>query len=170
MEIYNFDPQTKAYTHSQPARVDPEATRQALGRRPDANPIYMLPANATFMPAPEVGPQQAAIFVGDDWMLVPDCRGETWYTEDGNAVLIQIPGDPTGFTPPLSPIRRATWRDIQMTARRALDSTTDLVLEYLERSDEVPLPLRRYREELRDILRTENGDPKTTKFPLPLDF
>lgn len=66
--------------------------------------IFHYPQFTTLIEPPEVKPNQIAIFsVADQtWSVVADFRGQTWY--NGTAeVEIEDLGDPTTFTPPLTP-------------------------------------------------------------------
>lgn len=78
--IYHFDAGTKEYVESSQSRIDP------LDRTP------MIPANATDQEPPVPGDNQAAVFDGDNWAMVPDHRGEVYYETDGSKHIITALG------------------------------------------------------------------------------
>ncbi|UXM94632.1 hypothetical protein N5853_11065 [Bartonella sp. HY329] len=63
---------------------------------------WSYPAFCTLIAPPETGKNQTAVFnrtpdnmMHGEWVIVPDHRGETWYTESGESVTIKELGDPT---------------------------------------------------------------------------
>ncbi len=77
MNVYLYDPQTGAYQGSEAARTDPEETR-ATGY-----PVYLLPANATFVRPPNVGPNRIPVWTGSGWTNQIDFRGTRYWDETG---------------------------------------------------------------------------------------
>lgn len=69
MFIHHYHSVTKEYLSSTEARLDPI----------DQQPV--IPANATDKPVPATNANEAAIFQDDDWVVVPDYRGEVYYNK-----------------------------------------------------------------------------------------
>lgn len=76
MKVYKYNPQSKEYTTTENALIDPLET-QLQGKE-----IYLLPANATFTaPSPVEG--CVPVWDGEKWNNVEDNRGkEYWLPED----------------------------------------------------------------------------------------
>lgn len=73
--------------------------------------------------------------------------------------------DGTTFTSPPEPVQLPTWSDIQMRAKQTLDMTDSVVLRCYEAGIEFPSDWRAYRQSLRAIARSADGDP-TMPFPV----
>lgn len=82
MDIYNYHPDTGEHLSQSAARENPLDEGE-----------YLIPANATTMAPPIPGDNQAAIFVGGTWSLVPDWRGHTYWLADGSEHTITTLGD-----------------------------------------------------------------------------
>ncbi|MGC0151880.1 phage tail assembly chaperone [Chromobacterium vaccinii] len=71
---------------------------------PSPAPGEPLPPGHTVKPWPLAGLQQAVIWRGDDWQLVPDHRQEVWYgTADGQPCLVTELGEVAPNLTPLAP-------------------------------------------------------------------
>lgn len=81
MKIYHYDMISGESLGAGEARNNP-----AFGELDQ--PEYLIPAAATTIAPPSVGQQQAALFVSGAWCVVPDLRGTTAWTTDGQAVEI----------------------------------------------------------------------------------
>lgn len=55
---------------------------------------WLVPAGCIEVAPPEIGEGQAARWTGSAWDVVPDHRGETWWTAEGAPVKIAAVGDP----------------------------------------------------------------------------
>lgn len=82
-KIYNFHPATGEYIGE--GLADPSPMEPG---------VWLYPAHSTETAPPAAGPGQAAIFDGESWSLVADHRGETWFTAEGQAIVIDALGDP----------------------------------------------------------------------------
>ena len=90
--IYSYSSETGEYTESRIARENPRRPGEAI-----------MPASSTTTPPPSVGPSQVARWTGTAWQVVPDHRGVTYWTPEGEEVRIddldvELPEDaiPTG--------------------------------------------------------------------------
>jgi len=115
MQIYHYHPVTHGFTASGLADASPLEPG-----------VFLVPANATTIQPPSVAANQAAVFNGASWEVVPDHRGEVYYLADGSQHTITE----LGVTPPVgsSPIKpeptieqiRAGMRVSAWQLRRAL--------------------------------------------------
>lgn len=72
MKTYHYDEHTKEYTHSEEAFLDP------LESKKEGSPVYLLPANATFVaPTPQDG--YASVWNGEAWDNIEDNRGKKYW-------------------------------------------------------------------------------------------
>lgn len=72
MKTYHYDEHTKEYTHSEEAFLDP------LESKKEGSPVYLLPANATFVaPTPQDG--HASVWNGEAWDNIEDNRGKKYW-------------------------------------------------------------------------------------------
>lgn len=72
MKTYHYDEHTKEYTHSEKAFLDP------LESKKEGSPVYLLPANATFVaPTPQDG--YASVWNGEAWDNIEDNRGKKYW-------------------------------------------------------------------------------------------
>lgn len=83
MQIFHYDQSTGEYLGS--ALAD---------ESPLEDGVFHVPAFATETapPAPEAG--KARVFAGDEWTLVDDRRGETWWRGHNDPVTVDFLGDP----------------------------------------------------------------------------
>ena len=67
--------------------------------------VWLYPAFATLVPPPVSGPQQAAVWSGEAWTLVPDHRGETRWLDHATSYVVETLGEPEGSIeqPPAPP-------------------------------------------------------------------
>lgn len=73
IKMYSYDPETKEFTG--------ETIRQ-IG-------VTSGPANSTELKAPaSIGADEAAVFQDDDWVLIKDFRGSSYWTPEGEHVTI----------------------------------------------------------------------------------
>lgn len=96
--IYNYN-NDGIFTGNSKAKLDPRATKRK------GKSVYALPANATFKKPPETKENEVSVFVNGEWVIKPDFRGQSYYTEDGIMITIDKIGDTipsNGITTPLS--------------------------------------------------------------------
>jgi hypothetical protein len=85
MELHHYHPATGEYLGSGQARESPRDPGE-----------FLIPANATPEPPPAPQAGHARVHVDGAWVHVPDRRGETWWTAEGVAVVIDFLADPAG--------------------------------------------------------------------------
>lgn len=79
-KIYVYDAKTGEYLFSEDAEKSPLEKN-----------VYLLPANATFLAPLDAGKNQAAVFVGGMWKLVPDYRTEKVFSrETGSEIKLEL--------------------------------------------------------------------------------
>ena len=80
MKTYHYNKQTKEYTHSETAFLDPLETQR------QGKAVYLLPANATFV-KPISADGYASVWNGISWEHIKDNRGQTYWlgTDEYNA-------------------------------------------------------------------------------------
>lgn len=77
MNVYKYDEETKEYIGTEPALLDPLETEQ------QGKDVYLLPANATFIPPTEPPDGYVNVWNGSAWEQVEDNRKqEYWLPED----------------------------------------------------------------------------------------
>ena len=77
MQVYKYDEETKEYIGTEPALLDPLETEQ------QGKNVYLLPANATFIPPTEPPDGYVNVWNGSAWEQVEDNRKqEYWLPED----------------------------------------------------------------------------------------
>ncbi|MDQ0349729.1 hypothetical protein [Ancylobacter vacuolatus] len=113
MKVYGYDGATGEYTGATDAARDPLA-----GDR------YVMPHNSTRRTPPMPGPKQAAVFDGQEWGLVPDHRGETWWNAAGTPVIVSTLGDPAdgGLSAEAPPTPLPSLADYAAAAQAMLDT------------------------------------------------
>lgn len=107
MKTYHYDEQTKEYTHSEEAFLDP------LESKKEGSPVYLLPANGTFVaPTPQDG--YASVWNGKAWDNIEDNRGKKyWLSTDSYGTeartMTELGAMPNGatFTAPLKSLKEA---------------------------------------------------------------
>lgn len=82
MMIYQSNPDTGEYVGSREARKNPLEP----GR-------YLIPRGAVTEAPPETIENEAAVLVGEEWQIVPDFRGVTYWTVKGEKVTIEALGE-----------------------------------------------------------------------------
>ena len=92
MIIYNYDKNTGELIKQSEARLDPLELK-------NGNKVYLFPANSTTTAPPSTGERQAAVFVNNEWTIVPDWRGVVYYIEHKTKIIKKL-GDelPAGAT------------------------------------------------------------------------
>lgn len=96
--IYNYN-KNGVFIGVGKAKLDPRETKL------QGKSIYALPANATFKKSPETKENEVSVFENGEWVIKPDFRGQSYYTEDGKMITIDKIGDTipsNGITTPLS--------------------------------------------------------------------
>lgn len=98
MLIYNYDPQSGAFTGA--SEADPSPLEPGK---------FLIPACAVTTPPPDVPQGSAAAYLGGQWVILMDRRGEVWFRVTGEAVLVDTLGDPAlrGLRkdPPAAPLK-----------------------------------------------------------------
>jgi hypothetical protein len=61
--------------------------------------VYVIPPHATIIEPDFPGEDQVPVYdpTREKWQLLPDHRGETWFTATGIPVEIKRPGDPVAM-------------------------------------------------------------------------
>lgn len=129
MLTYHYDEETKEYTHSEEAFLDP------LESKKEGSPVYLLPANATFAaPTPQDG--YASIWNGESWDNIEDNRGKKyWLDTDTYGTPAHEMKDlgalPTGavFTAPTKSLKEAQ-EDAILLLKQARDNAETEPIEY----------------------------------------
>lgn len=91
---------------------------------PDTNPRrpagWLHPAFTTDKAPPSTGTGESAVFSNGAWSVVADRRGETWWTAEGEPVVVTDLGDPAtaGLLAEAPPVPRALWRETAQLLRR----------------------------------------------------
>jgi hypothetical protein len=162
MRIYNYQDGTGAFLSESDAAIDPLETAAAQAENPDAEPVYLMPALATTIAPPEFGPGQWPVFRDEAWTLVPDYRGEVWFTEDGAPRTVLEVGDPAeqGLLRVPS-VKPRTSDDVKAEAYRALEESDIIVLRSFEADLPVPEEWKAYRRQLRLLTGSETPAPDT---------
>ena len=81
MKIYIYDTQTNEYLYEAEAQIDPLASSKS-------ETIYLMPPNATQIAPKEPKAGYANVFNNGKWEQIRDERGEIYYDNDNNAVMI----------------------------------------------------------------------------------
>lgn len=94
--VYGYDRLTGAYTEP----LDAEESPLEPG-------VYLDPAFTTRSSPPHYGAGEILVWRGDKWTVVADHRGETWYSDSGEPVIVDAPGNPVDLglsnVPPAQP-------------------------------------------------------------------
>lgn len=122
MEIWNYNPYNGEFICKSLADESPLEPGE-----------FLIPAYATTIPAPEPQEGKAIVFVNNKWDFEEDHRGETWWDEEGNPIIIQEIGKPldtlSSVEPPPKPIKNNnTLKDLTPAEKLAMIglSTDDL--------------------------------------------
>lgn len=81
MKIYIYDTQTNEYLYEAEAQIDPLASSEGEA-------IYLMPPNATQIAPTEPKAGFVNVFTNGKWEQVKDERGETYYDDENNAIII----------------------------------------------------------------------------------
>ena len=92
MIFYIYDEKTKEFRGTQNAFIDPLETKKQ-GKK-----VYLVPANATDKKPPKTEENQAVIFNGDEWEVVADYRGKTYYIGTEQHEMKELGDLPEGAT------------------------------------------------------------------------
>ena len=90
MKIYIYDTQTNEYLYEAEAQIDPIASSKG-------ETIYLMPPNATQTAPLEPKAGYANIFNNGKWEQIRDERGEIYYDDENNAVIITELGQEKGL-------------------------------------------------------------------------
>ena len=82
MKIYIYDTGTNEYLYEAEAQIDP------LLSSSKGETIFLMPPNATQIAPKEPKAGYANIFNNGKWEQIRDERGETYYDDDNNAIVI----------------------------------------------------------------------------------
>ncbi len=93
MKVYQYDEVTGEYVSEKDARVCPG--REAWDDNQAGK--YLVPAHATVIAPPDATEGGVVCFVHGAWSQLEDHRGETWWTEQGDPVTIEGPGNPVDW-------------------------------------------------------------------------
>ena len=92
MIFYTYDEKTKEYTGTQNGFIDPLETKKR------GENVYLFPRNATYQKPPKTEENQAVIFNGDEWEIVADYRGQTYYIGTEQHEMKELGDLPEGAT------------------------------------------------------------------------
>ena len=92
MIFYCYDEKTKEYTGTQNAFIDP------LESEKQGKDVYLIPQNGTDKEPPKTEENQAVIFNGDEWEVVTDYRGKTYYIGTEQHEMKELGELPNGAT------------------------------------------------------------------------
>jgi hypothetical protein len=91
---------------------------------------WLLPGNCTAEAPPAAGAGQAARWTGAAWEIVPDHRGETWWSAQGAAIRIDSLGDPaTGGLLPTAPQLPPTEDQAKAECARRINAAASLATQ-----------------------------------------
>lgn len=91
MKIYIFDTKNGEFLYESEAQIDPLASSKG-------ETIYLMPPNATQIAPTEPKAGYANVFTNGKWEQIKDERGENYYDNDNNAVIITELGQERGLT------------------------------------------------------------------------
>ncbi len=101
MKLYYYDRGTKEYLGEAVADMDP------LESEKQGEKVYLIPAHATSTPPPATAINEMTIFddLSGHWSIVPDYRGEEYFTANGTMKKIEtlgeaLPADAIRIPPP----------------------------------------------------------------------
>ena len=92
MIFYTYDEKTKEFTGTQNGFIDPLETKK------QGENVYLFPRNATYQKPPKTEENQALIFNGDEWEIVADYRGQTYYIGTEQHEMKELGDLPKGAT------------------------------------------------------------------------
>lgn len=89
---YTFDPNTHEFLNVRVPQIDPLESEIA------GETVYTLPGQyETIIEPPTVGIKEKAIFNNGVWEIVEDHRGETWWINHSQQIVIEQLGNPLDF-------------------------------------------------------------------------
>ncbi|WP_148800573.1 hypothetical protein [Campylobacter concisus] len=91
MKIYIFDTKNGEFLHKSEAQIDPLASSKG-------ETIYLMPPNATQIAPTEPKAGYANVFINGKWEQIKDERGETYYDNDNNVLIITELGQEKGLS------------------------------------------------------------------------
>ena len=92
MIFYTYDKDTKEYTGTQNAFIDPLETKK------QGKNVYLVPPNVTDKKPLETKENQAVIFNGSEWEIIADYRGKTYYIGTEQHEMKELGDLPNGAT------------------------------------------------------------------------
>nr|DAX89860.1 MAG TPA: hypothetical protein [Caudoviricetes sp.] len=90
MKIYIYDTQNNEYLYQIEAQIDPITSSKG-------EMIYLMPPNATQIAPKEPKAGYANVFTNGKWEQIKDERGETYYDNDNNVLIITELGQEKGL-------------------------------------------------------------------------
>lgn len=90
MKIYVYNTENNEYLYEVEAQIDPLASSKG-------ETIYLMPPNATQIAPKEPKAGYANVFNNGKWEQIKDERGETYYDDENNAVMITKLGQEIGL-------------------------------------------------------------------------
>lgn len=90
MKIYIYDTKNNEYLYEAEAQIDPLASSEG-------ETIYLMPPNATQTAPLEPKAGFANVFIDGKWEQIKDERGETYYDNDNNVLIITELGQEKGL-------------------------------------------------------------------------
>lgn len=90
MKIYIYDTKNNEYLYEAEAQIDPLASNEV-------ETIYLMPPNATQTAPLEPKAGFANVFIDGKWEQIKDERGETYYDNDNNVLIITELGQEKGL-------------------------------------------------------------------------
>ena len=90
MKIYIYDTKNNEYLYEAEAQIDPLASSEG-------ETIYLMPPNATQTAPLEPKAGYANVFIDGKWEQIKDERGETYYDNDNNVLIITELGQEKGL-------------------------------------------------------------------------
>ena len=91
MKIYIYDTKNNEYLYEAEAQIDPIASSKS-------ETIYLMPPNSTQIAPTEPKAGYANIFTNGKWEQIKDERGETYYDNDNNVLIITELGQEKGLS------------------------------------------------------------------------
>ena len=91
MKIYIYDTKNNEYLYEAEAQIDPLASSKG-------ETIYLMPPNSTQIAPTEPKAGYANIFTNGKWEQIKDERGETYYDNDNNVLIITELGQEKGLS------------------------------------------------------------------------
>ena len=90
MKIYIYNSENNEYLYEAEAQIDPLASSKG-------ETIYLMPPNATQIAPLEPKAGYVNVFTAGKWEQIKDERGEIYYDDDNNAVMITELGQEIGL-------------------------------------------------------------------------